>query len=219
MLLTIPSYPNTHIPTLADHLTRGLLSGLWEGRSFLIINGKNDGMLTESLPFHVTVLKVICIATIIPIFVALVLNWMDQQKPPETPTQLKKKADLPVPQDTAKVEEPEDKTPNGPYTKNLQKINQLPPAWVTFFMTMLKIHKECMQNPAVLTAYHEHQNKYFGHSKDCLKPSDMAALWDALFKNIDDITKDCNFIITKKGVEPYLIKVEPSYLIELVKGK
>ncbi len=206
MSLTIPSYPNTHIPTLADHLTRGLLSGLWEGRSFRVVNGKKEGMLAKPLPFHVTLLKVVCIATIIPIFVALYLNWTDQRKPPVLPAPTKKETGLPVPQDKPKAEaQSEEAGPTIQYGENIAKINQLPLPWIGFFMNMIQILRQGKQEPPEWTCYSQNQ-EYFGHidNPDRLKPSDMLALWGALIKNIDKL----------KGKE----EVEADYLITLVKG-
>ena len=194
MSLTIPSYPSTYTPTLADHLTRGLLSGLWEGKSVRIIDEKKQEVFTEPLPFHVTLLKVVCIATIIPILVALYLNWIDQQSPPV------------LPPTSPKIEEQlEVETPNDQYSKNLDKINKLPHTWKVFFMTMLMIRQQGSREVPEWTCYVQNQ-KYFGHTDDPnrLKPSDMPVLWNALIKNIDKLN----------GKET----VEADYPIKLVKG-
>ena len=80
--LTVPIYSTGYVPTFRDHLTRGLLSGLFQGRSFVVLGGKDqdgDGRFQEErLSLVTTLLKIVCILCVIPMGVALYLNSRDQ---------------------------------------------------------------------------------------------------------------------------------------------
>ncbi len=76
--LYVPVYQEGYEPVLKDHLTYGLLSGLFEGKSF-IVSQENEGCFqAEALPFRVTICKILSLVLIVPIGLSLYWNWKGQ---------------------------------------------------------------------------------------------------------------------------------------------
>ena len=76
--LHVPVYQEGYQPILNDHLTYGLLSGLFEEKSF-VVSHENEGRFeAKALPFSVTICKILSLVLIVPIGLSLYWNWKEQ---------------------------------------------------------------------------------------------------------------------------------------------
>ena len=76
--LHVPVYQEGYEPALKDHLTYGLLSGLFEERSFVVSRENEGSFQITPLPFRVTLCKVLSLMLIAPIGLSLYWNWKVQ---------------------------------------------------------------------------------------------------------------------------------------------